>query len=158
MKTLFIYLFALLFVYPWQEQQQVPQGNLLHKGMYTYTGRFFSEDGQTSNIGKCSAFHAHIFEDKLVLTEQQIGTLNYIDVTYTYVGTDSNGYRMYRKDESDMFLVDENYDLQQVLSSKSYNGYVTTNTYYEVIKGDHSREFLEQQRSRLYDYPIFMDY
>lgn len=158
MKTLFIYLFALLFVYPWQEQKQVPQGNLLYKSMYTYTGRFVCGNNQTSNVGSCHAFHAQIFEDKLVITEQQTGTLKYVDIIYPFVGIDSEGNRIYRKDESDKFLVDSIFDLQRVLSSTTFNGNVTTNTYYEIVKGDHSAEYLEQQKNRLYNNPMFWDY
>lgn len=153
MKTLFTLLFTLLFVYPWQEPNQ-SQEQPLARSMYSYTGRFFSDNGTMSDQGMCSSFFANIYENRLVITQQPIGSPEFVDTTYPYVGRDENGYRVYRLNESNKFLVDSDYNLQHVISSTTYNGNVIIDTRYEVEKGDHTQECLEKMKSRLYNTPF----
>lgn len=153
MKTLFILLYTLLFVYPWQESP-TPKDQPLARGMYTYTGRYVSSNGTISDMGMCSVFFVNIYENQLVVTRQSTGSLEFVDTSYPYVGNDNQGNRVYRLNDSDKFLVDGNYDIEHVMSYTLYNGNVTVDTRYEVEKGDHSQECLEKLRGRLYETPF----
>lgn len=154
MKTLITFLFTLLFIYPWQESNQ-SQEQPLAKGMYTYTGRFISSNGTISDQGMCSAFFVNIYENRLVVTQQPMGSPEFVDTTYPYVGRDENGYRVYKLNGSDRFLVDSDYNIERVTSFTTYNGNVTTDTRFEVEKGDHSQECLERMKHILYDTPFY---
>lgn len=147
MKTL-ITLVIMLFVYPWSDSNSNTD-KLLFEGMYTITGRAFNELQQYDSPTGCQAVYVKVYEKKLVTTVSVYGTTEYQNVEYRYVGADKNGNRIYRKDDTDAFVVDSTQDLQRIVSTYTYNGNKRIDTYGEVIKGDASADCLKRMQDAL---------
>ena len=147
MKTI-ITLAILLFVYPWDVSNSNSE-NPQYEGMYTMTGRSYNEYQQSDSPAGCKAIYVKIFEQKLVTTVSVYGTGQYQDIEYRYEGVDRNGNRVYRKDYTDAYVVDSEWDLQRIMSMYTYNGNKRIDTYYEVVKGDYSMECLKRMQNAL---------
>lgn len=153
MKTIF--LLVMLFTFPWNKGQQ-PSEIVLAEGMYTYTGYLFSEKyGEQNSPCVAQAFYVQIFESKLVQTIRSRETGQDQEITYTYVETNSDGYRVYRRDSMYQLWVDSNFDIVTVSIFSEYNGHVKTYYFGQVIKGDHIQEYLQKCQQQLYNTPIF---
>lgn len=147
MKIL-ITLAILLFVYPWSDSNK-NSDKLLFKGMYTITGRGYNDSGEFDTATGCQAMHFEVHEKKMIVTMSQYGTGQYIEVEYPLVSVDNNGYRTYRKDDYDAFVVDNENNLQRILSSYTYNGKKRLDSHWELIKGDFSKDCLEKMEKAL---------
>lgn len=77
------------------------------------------------------------------------GTVEYQDVEYKFEGVDREGNRIYRKDNTDAFVVDSEQNLQRIMSTYTYNGNKRIDTYCEVIQGDHSADCLQRMKDAL---------
>lgn len=147
MKTL-ITLAIMLFVYPWSDSNSEAD-KLLFEGMYTITGRAYNELQQYDSPAGCQAIYVKVYEGKLITTVSVYGTAEYQDVEYKYESIDRGGNRVYRKDNTDTFVVDSEQNLQRIMSTYTYNENKRIDTYCEVIKGDHSADCLRRMKNAL---------
>ena len=147
MKTI-ITLAIVLFNYPWNSSGSKTEDPLF-QGMYTITGRGYNEHQQFDSPAGCQAIYVKVYEQKLVTTVSVYGTGEYQDVKYEFEGTDKNGYRVYRRDNTDAFIVDSEQNIQRIISIYTYNGNRRSDTYYEVIKGDYSMDCLKRMQNAL---------
>lgn len=155
MKTFL--LLVMLFTFPWNKSNQ-PTEKVLAEGMYTYTGYIYSEKlGEQNSPCAATAYYIQIFESKIVQIAHALETYEEKEVTYTYQGTNSDGYRVYQSGVNTQFWVDANYDLVFVTISSSYGGHVQNYIFGQVIKGDHAQEFRQKCQQQMNDMPFFMD-
>lgn len=147
MKTI-ITLAIMLFVYPWTNSNS-NTGKLLFEGMYTMTGRWYNETQAYDSPAGCQAFYVKVYVQKLVTTVSVYGTAEYQDIEYRYEGTDNSGNRIYRQNNLDAYAVDSEQNLQRIMSTYIYNGNRRIDTYYEIIKGDHSMDCLKRMQDAL---------
>ena len=137
MKLLQIIMMILLFIYPNQQKQNTP----VYEGIYTETGYGKDENGQAVNAGVAQSYYVKIYNDKLIVNTYEFGTGKNIDIEYKYIGTDSEGCRLYASDQMNSYRVDANNDIERVFSMPWYGGNVWRNTYMQVVKGERYQEY-----------------
>lgn len=147
MKTI-ITLAIMLFVYPWSKSNS-SSDKPLFEGMYTITGRAYNELQQYDSPAGCQAIYVKVYEKTLITTVSVFGTADYQDIEYKFDSVDKNGYRVYRKDNTDAFVVDSEQNLQRIMSTFTYNGNKQIDTYCELIKGDYSADCLKRTQDAL---------
>ena len=118
MKTFFSILLFLLFIPNNQEPKP------LYGGIFTETGYGVTDQNQPLNSGMTRSYYVKIYENKLVVTTQQYGSVSTIDIIYEFNGVDQNGYRIYTNGGLGSYYVDQQYDLRLVYANPSmYYGY-----------------------------------
>lgn len=153
MKTFF--LLVMLFTFPWSKNTQ-PTENVLAQGMYTYTGYLYSEKyGEQNSPCAAQAFYVQIYDSKLIQIVRSMETGQDQEIIYTYVETNSDGYRVYRRDSMYQLWVDANFDIVTVSIFSEYNGHVQNYYFGQVVKGDHLMDYLQKCQQQLYNTPIF---
>lgn len=143
MKTIYSILFLILFIYP-NRQEPTP----LYKGIYTETGYGVTDQNKPLNSGMTRSYYVKIYEDKLVVTTQQYGSVSTIDINYPFKEIDQNGIRIYTKGGAESYHVDDNYDIRLVYASPSmiYGYNVMEYSYWEIVKGDRCQEYEQEHR------------
>lgn len=165
MKT--ISLLVMLITFPWNQSAQ-PSENVLAEGVYTATGYTYSEQfGEQNSPCAAQSYYIQIYESKIVQTVKVVWAYEageYVpkygdtDFTYTYQGTNSDGYRVYRQDETRELWVDANYDIVSVFVTSEYSGRVRHYNFGQVIKGDHTQEFLQKCQQHMDNSPFFLEW
>lgn len=143
MKTIYSILFILLFVFP---DRQEPQP--LFEGIYTETGYGVTDKNKPLNSGMTRSYYVKIYENKLVVTTQQYGSVSTIDIPYQHQGKNQDGDRVYSSGASESYWVDQNYDIMRVseMPSIDYGTNVMDYWYWEIVKGDQRQQYEEEHR------------
>ncbi len=142
MKTFFSILLFLLFIPNNQEPKP------LYGGIFTETGYGVTDQNQSLNSGMTRSYYVKIYENKLVVTTQQYGSVSTIDIIYEFNGVDQNGYRIYTNGGLGSYYVDQQYDLRLVYANPSmYYGYnVMEYSFWEIVKGDQRQKYEQMHR------------
>lgn len=143
MKTIYSILLLLLFVFP-DRKEATP----LYESIYTETGYGVTDKQQPLNSGTTFSYYVKIYEDKLVLTTAQYGSVSTVDISYQYHGNDADGNRIYTNGGSESYCVDNNYDMMLVrtVPSIDYGTNVMEYWYWEIVKGDRRQEYEQEHR------------
>ena len=143
MKTIYSILLFLLFVFP-NRQEPKP----LFEGIYTETGYGVTDKNKPLNSGMTFSYYVKIYDDKLVLTTTQYGSVSTVDIFYQYQGNDDDGNRIYSNGGNESYLVDNSYDIMLVraVPSIDYGTNVMEYWYWEIVKGDRRQEYEQEHR------------
>lgn len=137
-----------IFVPSWDADNQ-PAGTLMISGLYTITGKTYSNGKMQESPVCAQAMYIRVYSDKMVVTMSEYNTGRDIDLTYPLEMVDNSGNRLYRNSNTDAFVVDSRGNIQRLTSIYTYNGNLRTDTYWELIAGDHREEYLKRAKSAM---------
>lgn len=137
-----------IFMPSWEDSQ--PTGTPLISGFYTVTGKTYCNGKASTTYACCGqGMYINVYNDQLEVITNAFNSPDELRLTYQLAQVDGAGKRLYRRDNTDAFIVDAKGTVQRMTSVYTYGGNMRTDTYWELIPGDHREEYLKRLEGAL---------
>ena len=138
-----------IFVPSWDADDQPMEAPMID-GLYTITGKTY-RDGKVNDSPTAGGWvmYIKVYSDKMVVTTTDYENGRDVDLTYLFERADKEGNRIYRLSNTNAFVIGSNGTVQWLTSIYTYNGNVRTDTYWELVVGNHREECLKRAKSAM---------
>ena len=161
-KTTLLITMALVSIAVFLPQCSIGQKQqLLHEAVYTQTGKYWSKgEAPVRSVTLAQVFYAQIYKDSLVDTHSDAWHPIAQKYRYDYIRTDDQNCRIYQNNGR-TFVVDPDFNITIIVEWYDMRfgwGNVRKDTYYEVVKGDYSKEIEKEPEQNMQWYRYNFDY